>query len=84
MSHFWRRVKRDLISIRAMQQHNKFITKLKGPIIIFGAGGFVGFNLLQKILRYRKDVFGVFSNPKRNWRLRELHTSLLNVVKCDI
>ncbi|OGK25594.1 hypothetical protein A2954_01315 [Candidatus Roizmanbacteria bacterium RIFCSPLOWO2_01_FULL_37_12] len=67
-----------------MQQHNKLINKLKGPIIIFGAGGFVGFNLLQKLLTYRKDVFGVFSVPKKNWRLREKYTSPLYVVKCDI
>ena len=67
-----------------MQQHNKLINKLKEPIIIFGAGGFVGFNLLQKLLAYRKDIFGVFSDPKKNWRLREFHTSPLYVVKCDI
>ncbi len=51
---------------------------------ILGAGGFVGFNLLQKILSYRKDVFGVFSDPKKNWRLQKKPTPLQNVVKCDI
>src|SRR3989344_228021 len=67
-----------------MQQHNKLINKLKEPIIIFGAGGFVGFNLLQKLLAYRKDIFGVFSDPKKNWRLKKLPTPPLYVVKCDI
>src|SRR3989344_9226255 len=67
-----------------MQQHNKNIQQIKGPCLIFGAGGFVGFNLLQKLLTYRKDVFGVFSDPKKNWRLKQLSTSPLNVVKCDI
>lgn len=62
----------------------KNIHKIPGPVAIFGAGGFVGFNLLQKLLAYRKDVFGVFSDPKKNWRLRELSTSPLHVVKCDI
>ena len=62
----------------------KEIKKIPGPCVIFGAGGFVGFNLLQKLLTYRKDVFGVFSDPKKNWRLKQLSTSPLNVVKCDI
>ena len=60
------------------------IKKINGPVAIFGAGGFVGFNLLQKILHYRKDVFGVFSDPKKNWRLKKLTTPPQNVVKCDL
>lgn len=60
------------------------IKNLQGPIAIFGAGGFVGFNLLQTILKYRSDVFGVFSDPKRNWRLNKMSTSPTNVVKCDL
>src|SRR3989338_1281633 len=60
------------------------IKKLYGPIAIFGAGGFLGFNLLQKILGYRKDVFGLFSDPKKNWRLEKLATPPQNVVKCDL
>ena len=60
------------------------INQLSGPIAIFGAGGFVGFNLLQKILDYRKDVYGVFSDPKKNWRLQKKPTPPQNVVKCDL
>ena len=60
------------------------ISQLAGPIAIFGAGGFVGFNLLQKILDYRKDVYGVFSDPKKNWRLQKKTTPPQNVVKCDL
>ena len=60
------------------------IKKINGPVAIFGAGGFVGFNLLQKILRHRNDVFGVFSDPKKNWRLQKKPTPPHNVVKCDI
>ena len=60
------------------------INQLSEPIAIFGAGGFVGFNLLQKILSYRKDVFGVFSDPKKNWRLQKKPTPPQNVVKCDL
>src|SRR3989338_2130942 len=62
----------------------KNILKIPGPCLIFGAGGFIGFNLLQKLLAYRKDIFGVFSDPKKNWRLKKLPTSPLYVVKCDI
>ena len=67
-----------------MEHYDRMIDNLKGPIIIFGAGGFIGFNLLQTILRYRSDVFGVFSEPNKNWRLKKLPTPLHNVVKCDL
>lgn len=67
-----------------MGQPNRLIKKLKGPIIIFGAGGFVGFNLLWKLLGERKDVFGIFSDPKKNWRIAKKTPPPLNVVKCDI
>lgn len=60
------------------------IHKIPGPCVIFGAGGFVGFNLLQKLLQSRTDVFGVFSNPKKNWRLKNLPTPPRYVVKCDL
>lgn len=67
-----------------MEQSDKLIKKLKGPIIIFGAGGFVGFNLLWELLAYRKDVFGIFSEPKKNWRIQKKAPPPSNVVKCNI
>lgn len=60
------------------------IKKLPGPCLIFGAGGFVGFNLFGRILSVRSDVFGVFSDPKKNWRLKTKSPPPPNVVKCDI
>lgn len=69
------------ITMKSLKEH---IKKIRGPIAILGAGGFVGFNLLQKILSFRKDVFGVFSDPKKNWRLQKKSTPPQNVVKCDI
>lgn len=60
------------------------IKKIPGPCVIFGAGGFVGFNLLWRILGARKDVFGVFSNPEKNWRIKLKSPPPSNVVKCDI
>src|SRR5579871_4862265 len=40
-------------------------TNLKGPILVLGAGGFIGSNLYQKLSAERKDVWGVCrSNPR--------------------
>ena len=52
--------------------------------MIFGAGGVVGFNLLQTLISVRKDVFGVFSDPKKNWRFQKMPPPPQRVVKCDI
>jgi len=44
------------------------VLKLEGPILVFGAGGFVGANLFHAISSCRDDVFaGV--NESRSWRL---------------
>lgn len=60
------------------------IENIKGPILIFGAGGFIGFNLLLEILKVRKDVFGVFSNPNENWRLQLNPIAESNIAICNI
>lgn len=40
-------------------------TKLKGPILVLGAGGFIGSNLYRKLSAVRSDVWGVCrSNPR--------------------
>lgn len=47
------------------------IRKLQGPILVLGASGFVGANLLRALLRERRDVFG--STTRRPaWRLADL------------
>ena len=44
------------------------IKRLQGPILVLGASGFVGANLLQALLAHREDVFGTaFHAPA--WRL---------------
>lgn len=44
------------------------VKALQGPIIVLGAGGFVGANLLRMLLKYRDDVYGtVHTLPA--WRL---------------
>jgi dolichol-phosphate mannosyltransferase len=55
-----------------MINFNENIKLLKGPILIFGASGFVGCNLLKSIYNVRKDCFAVTHNPKNIWRLKML------------
>lgn len=44
------------------------IARLRGPILVLGASGFVGANLLRLLLQHRRDVFGTSSRPAA-WRL---------------
>ncbi len=62
----------------------RLIAKLKGPILIFGVGGFVGVNLIQQILLHRKDVYGVTHSKKKNWRLHGARIPQKNLISCDI
>ncbi|MFN2440289.1 MAG: NAD-dependent epimerase/dehydratase family protein, partial [Chitinophagaceae bacterium] len=49
------------------------ILKLEGPIVVFGAGGFIGSNLFRYILQYRDDVYAVTSKePFVPWRIDDL------------
>ena len=50
------------------------IKDLKGPILIIGASGFVGSNIMRKILAERDDVFGT-SFSGAGWRLDDVPTS---------
>jgi dolichol-phosphate mannosyltransferase len=61
-----------------------YTKKLRGPIAILGAGGFIGINLLNKILQYRKDVVGFSSNPNNNWRIKQNNIPAKNIAKCDL
>ena len=47
------------------------IKRLQGPILVLGASGFVGANLLKLILRYRHDAYGTATRLPA-WRLSEL------------
>ena len=61
---------------------NEQIKKLQGPIVIFGAGGFIGANLMRSILQIREDVYGITSKPFIPWRLDDLNEK--NILHCDI
>ncbi len=60
------------------------IQQLKGPIFIFGASGFIGANILNTILKYRKDCYAITHNPRSAWRLRLLEIPPENILHCDV
>src|ERR1700739_3234581 len=57
---------------------------LPGPIVVFGAGGVIGINLLLAILEHRKDVYGISQDHQHNWRFIASGVPMNNVVSCDI
>ena len=57
------------------------IKKLKGPILIIGASGFVGANILKELTSIRNDVFGVVK-ASRNWRIEKISPS--NIFIADL
>ena len=59
------------------------ILKLEGPIVIFGAGGFIGSNLFRMILQYREDVYAITSKePFIPWRIDDLRVD--RIIHADI
>jgi polyisoprenyl-phosphate glycosyltransferase len=42
-----------------MLKTGDWVKALRGPILVLGAGGFVGANLLRMLLQHREDVYGV-------------------------
>ncbi|MDM3844649.1 MAG: NAD-dependent epimerase/dehydratase family protein [Aphanizomenon gracile PMC638.10] len=57
------------------------IRRIQGPILVLGASGFVGANLLRQLLNYRDDVFGTTSRFPA-WRLEGLNDE--NIVAVDL
>src|ERR1700733_2840731 len=59
------------------------IQKLEGPIVVFGAGGFIGSNLFRTILQYREDVYAITSKePFIPWRIDDLRED--RIIHADI
>jgi dolichol-phosphate mannosyltransferase len=64
-------------------QIKKEIQKLEGPIVVFGAGGFIGSNLFRTILSYREDVYAITSKePFIPWRIGDLRED--RIIHADI
>ena len=55
------------------------IRRLQGPILVLGASGFVGANLLRSVLAVRSDAHGTTSR-KPAWRLEDLRDSQVHLV----
>lgn len=60
------------------------ILKLKGPIFIFGASGFIGVNLFHEIFKVRQDCYALTHDATKAWRLKSLDVPYENVIHCDI
>ncbi len=60
------------------------IARLKGPVFVFGASGFIGANLFDTIFRIRKDCYALTHDATKAWRLKLLDVPFENIVHCDI
>lgn len=58
------------------------VQKLEGPIVVFGAGGFIGSNLFRCILEHRDDVYAITSTSFVPWRLDDLRED--RIIQVDI
>lgn len=56
--------------------------ELEGPIAVFGAGGFIGANVVRALLEARKDIFAVTHQSFVPWRLLDVPRD--SIVQCDI
>lgn len=58
------------------------VQHLEGPILVIGAGGFIGANLFRKIFQYRSDVYATTSKPFIPWRLNDIPAK--HILHCNI
>ncbi len=62
-------------------EYSKQILELDGPILVTGAGGFIGASLLKALLAARSDVYGIVRKP--NWRLTDVKHVQLRFVNLE-
>lgn len=58
------------------------VQQLEGPILVIGAGGFIGANLFKKILEFRNDAYATTSKPFIPWRLDDVPAK--HILHCNI
>ena len=63
---------------KSKSEYSKQILKLDGPILVTGAGGFIGAALLKALLAIRSDVYGIVRKP--NWRLLDVEPVQLRFI----
>lgn len=56
--------------------------KLKGPIFVIGASGFIGANLFYSLSALRDDVYAISRNPQKSWRLAGVDAA--KIINLDI
>jgi nucleoside-diphosphate-sugar epimerase/glycosyltransferase involved in cell wall biosynthesis len=64
-----------------MKTTEQYVKELQGPILVLGASGFIGANLLHQILAIRSDVYGVVRHQK-SWRLADVLDD--KIIECDL
>ena len=57
------------------------VKKIQGPILVLGASGFIGANLLRTLLKYRSDCYGTYFHSPA-WRLESLPSQ--NLIQTDL
>jgi dolichol-phosphate mannosyltransferase len=57
---------------------------MPGPIAVFGAGGFIGFNLFLSIRGLRDDVFAITHDLNASWRLGWEREIAPHIIFCDL
>src|SRR5581483_3645332 len=57
------------------------IKRLQGPVLVLGASGFIGANLLRMLLKYRADAYGTALHYPA-WRLAGLPDK--NLIESDL
>jgi dolichol-phosphate mannosyltransferase len=57
------------------------ISKLDGPIVVTGAGGFIGSNLVSALSKQRADIYSLAR--RRNWRLSALDNLNLKIINLE-
>lgn len=64
-----------------MSDLQPYILSLRGPILVTGAGGFVGANLFKTISSVRSDVYAVVRSGK-SWRLSDVRND--HIISLDL